>query len=172
MKKVFLFALVSLTVISCKKETTNESTTTESTAPVIEAPAIETPEAGDGQTVTLAIAGDDAMKFDKTEFRVPAGSTVELTLTHVGKMSKESMGHNWVLLKKDVDLQTFAMNALNHKDTDYIPAETNDVITHTKLLGGGESDTITFQAPEPGTYTFLCSFPGHFGSMNGKLIVE
>ena len=28
------------------------------------------------------------------------------------------------------------------------------------MLGGGESDTITFDAPEPGTYIFFCSFPG------------
>jgi azurin len=40
------------------------------------------------------------------------------------------------------------------------------------LIGGGESTTIEFEAPEKGEYTFLCTFPGHFGLMNGKFIVE
>ena len=43
--------------------------------------------------------------------------------------------------------------------------------TKTKL-GGGEETEITFTAPEPGEYPFLCTFPGHFGIMNGKFIVK
>ena len=50
--------------------------------------------------------------------------------------------------------------------------EGDEVIVYTKLLGGGESDTITFDAPEKGYYTFLCTFPGHWGLMKGKLVVK
>ncbi|MGD1893724.1 MAG: plastocyanin/azurin family copper-binding protein [Cyclobacteriaceae bacterium] len=46
------------------------------------------------------------------------------------------------------------------------------MIVHTKFIGGGESDTITFEAPSPGTYDYICSFPGHYALMQGKLIVE
>jgi azurin len=35
------------------------------------------------------------------------------------------------------------------------------IIAHTKLIEGEDSDTVTFAAPEPGTYTFLCTFPEH-----------
>jgi azurin len=31
---------------------------------------------------------------------------------------------------------------------------------------------IEFIAPEKGTYDYICSFPGHFAMMKGKLIVE
>ena len=46
------------------------------------------------------------------------------------------------------------------------------IIAATKLLGGGETDTVIFDAPAAGTYEFLCSFPGHYAIMKGKFIVE
>ena len=39
------------------------------------------------------------------------------------------------------------------------------------MLGGGESDTITFNPPEPGVYTFICTFPGHYMLMMGEFHV-
>jgi azurin len=80
------------------------------------------------------------------------------------------MGHNFVLLKKGVDLQQFALRAMNAAETAYIPAG-DEVIAHTKVIGGGEATSVTFDAPEPGTYQFLCTFPGHFAMMQGKFIV-
>jgi len=58
------------------------------------------------------------------------------------------------------------------KVNDYIPKDTQDVIVHTKIIGGGETTTIEFDAPAVGTYDFICSFPAHFAMMNGKFIVE
>jgi azurin len=121
--------------------------------------------------IILLNAGDD-MRFDQTEIRVREGQTIELTLRHTGKFPKSSMGHNFVLLKSDASVETFANNALAAKETDYVPAGNSDVITHTRLIGGGESDVIKFPAPAKGSYPFLCSFPGHAGIMRGNLIVE
>jgi len=56
-----------------------------------------------------------------------------------------------------------------------VPVEMSDVIiAHTKLLGPGESDTITFKAPtKKGRYVFLCSFPGHYQiGMKGYMVVR
>ena len=39
------------------------------------------------------------------------------------------------------------------------------------MLGGGETDTITFDAPDPGTHVFMCTFPGHYQLMMGEFIV-
>ena len=57
------------------------------------------------------------------------------------------------------------------KDNGYIP-EGDDIIAHTKMIGGGESVEITFDAPAAGTYDYICPFPGHYGIMKGKFIVE
>lgn len=126
----------------------------------------------DQAVAEVMIHGDDKMTFDLKEIRVKKGQEVKLTLMHVGKMAKNVMGHNFVILKQGVDMGTFAGAAATAADNDYIPQGTTDVIVHTKLLGGGETDVITFDAPEPGTYEFLCSFPGHYALMKGKFIVE
>ena len=83
------------------------------------------------------------------------------------------MGHNWALLTQDADMAAVGQAAAVAEDNDYIPADMTDkFIAHTKMLGGGESDTIEFDAPAPGTYTFMCTFPGHYALMQGKFIVE
>ncbi|MNF19483.1 Azurin [compost metagenome] len=46
------------------------------------------------------------------------------------------------------------------------------VIAHTKVIGGGEKDSVTFDVSKlaAGTaYTYFCSFPGHFAMMKGSL---
>jgi len=118
------------------------------------------------------LTGSDQMKFNKSEIRVTAGDKVVLTLEHVGKMSKETMGHNFVLLKQGTNVQEFGQEAVDYKENDYIPEGSDAIIVHTKMLGGGEKTEITFDAPEKGNYDFICSFPGHVALMKGILTVE
>mgnify|MGYP006195949683 FL=1 len=119
---------------------------------------------------TIIINSDDQMKFDVTQIKVKAGEKIKLTLNHKGKLGKEYMGHNFVLLEKGTNVTTFSQAAMQAKATGYIPSK--GVIAHTKLIGGGESTTIEFTAPQKGTYDFICSFPGHYAMMKGKFIVE
>ena len=160
-----IMALSLLSLTSCKDEkkveTTTDVTTTEEVA---------TPEKMETAEVTLN--SNDAMKFDMSEIRVKEGQTVTLTLHHTGKLPKEAMGHNFVLLNQGVVMADWATEAVKAKDNDYIPNDGKDVIAHTKTIGGGESTTVTFTAPAKGNYDFLCSFPGHYAMMNGKFIVE
>tara|TARA_R110002049_G_scaffold9962_1_gene49629 strand:- start:7388 stop:7906 length:519 start_codon:yes stop_codon:yes gene_type:complete len=134
------------------------------------APVEKAAEASD--EANIVISGDDMMKYDKSEIKVKAGQKVKLTLRHVGKLNKQVMGHNFVLLKQGVDIAAFAGKAAVSAATDYIPEGTDDVIVHTKLVGGGETTVIEFDAPAAGTYDFICSFPGHYAMMKGKFIVE
>lgn len=140
----------------------------------IGAPAVEdtsVSEAEDSAVANITIEGNDQMRFNKEEIRVKAGQTVRLTLKHVGQMDIAVMGHNWVLLTPGTDINKFGADAVDAED--HIPSGYDDaIIAHTKMLGGGETDTIEFEAPEPGTYEFICSFPGHVALMRGKFIVE
>jgi len=123
----------------------------------------------------LEIEGNDLLQFNKKEFEIKAGETVQLTLKHVGKQPKEIMGHNFVILKEGTDLAGWATKAMTARATDFIPADEDaksKIIAHTELLGGGEEDTITFSIADAGVYEFLCSFPGHFGVMRGKITVK
>lgn len=126
----------------------------------------------DYNIANVVLTGDDFMQFNKKEIRVKAGQKVKLTLRHIGKMDVKLMGHNVVILKRNVDLVKFANAAAISRDNDYIPKDTEEVLAYTKMIGGGQTTTIEFDAPEQGTYEFLCSFPGHYGMMKGKFIVE
>ena len=126
-----------------------------------------------GPVTEVTVSGNDQMQFDKKEIRIKAGVRVKLTLKHTGKAPAATMGHNLVLLKAGTDVAKFATRAAAAKSTAFIPASEKDsVIAHTRILGGGESDTIEFDAPAAGTYDYVCTFPGHYVIMRGKLIVE
>ncbi|WP_100614269.1 azurin [Confluentibacter citreus] len=134
----------------------------------------EEPKADVNSNVTeIVITGDDMMKFDLSEIKVKAGQKVKITLRHKGKMDVNVMGHNFVILKQGVDVAEFGAKAAVARDTKYIPAGSEkDIVAHTDLIGGGQTSSIEFDAPEAGTYDFLCSFPGHYALMKGKFIVE
>ena len=104
----------------------------------------------------VILNSNDQMKFDKKIIKVNSSEKVTLTLNHTGRFPVSSMGHNFVLLKKGVDVNNYALKAAGARNSEYIPDGDNE-LAYTKMLGGGESDTITFDAPEPGTYIFICS---------------
>ena len=44
------------------------------------------------------------------------------------------------------------------------------MLAHTKIVGGGQTTSITFPTSaltKGGAYTFFCSFPGHSSIMKG-----
>ncbi len=126
----------------------------------------------DGKSINLALAGNDLMKYDKSELKAKAGQEVTLTLRHTGKIDKKIMGHNFVLLKPGTSIPEFSAAAASAGEADDWIANKDQIIAHTKMIGGGQSTTVTFTAPEAGSYDFICSFPGHSGLMKGKFIVE
>ncbi|WP_326543933.1 azurin [Pseudorhodoferax sp.] len=119
----------------------------------------------------LEIESNDAMKFNKDSLAVPAScKKVTLKLVHTGKMPKVAMGHNWVLVKT-ADMQAVATDGIPAgADKGYLKPGDARVLAATKLIGGGESDTISFDTTKlkaGEAYSFFCSFPGHVGLMKG-----
>lgn len=176
--KLSLSMLLALSLVACggdeKKEEKKESKVSiGSQTEQRETQSEESSDAEEG-VVKLTLEGSDQMKFNKKKLKVKAGSEVELTLKHTGQMSKQAMGHNFVLLNQGVDMMAFGEKAAGAADNGYIPEDAgDDVIAHTEMIGGGESSTVTFTAPEEkGEYDFICSFPGHVALMKGKFIVE
>jgi len=167
---VTIFSLVILTSCGGEKKEEKQKETIKLGAQKEE----EEPKAEINSNVTeIVITGDDMMKFDLSEIKVKAGQKIKITLRHKGKMDANVMGHNFVILKKGVDMTEFATKAAVARDTKYIPAGSeNDIVAHTDLIGGGQTSSVEFDAPEAGTYDFLCSFPGHYALMKGKFIVE
>lgn len=176
MKKLFIapVALALFVLAACggnqNAESSDQTTSTESTTSAEEpvtVPGIENEEV----TNHIQLEASDNMKFNKELFRIKTGEEVQLTLKNVGELPVESMGHNAVVLLPGTDVAAFGGEAA--KAADHIPATfTSSILAHTKLLGPGEEDTITFTADKPGVYEFVCSFPGHWGTMRGKIVAE
>ena len=119
----------------------------------------------------LEISGNDQMQYDKQELSAPAScKEITVTLHHSGKLPKEAMGHDWVLVNgPDVAAVANAgMSAGAAKD--YVPDNDKRVLAHTKVVGGGETTSVTFPASilkAGGNYQYLCTFPGHSALMHG-----
>jgi azurin len=169
MKNLILFTFSILLIISCgsdEKKEKKEKFKYERTKEVSGKIPINNP-----NDFRVILNSFDNMIYDKNKIEVNSGKNIILTLNHKGKVSKEFMGHNFVLLKKGVNVDEYAKKAVLAKSNDYIP-NSDEAIAYTKMLGGGESTTISFLAPEAGIYTYICSFPGHYMMMRGELIVK
>ena len=85
------------------------------------------------------------------------------------------MGHNWVLSTTD-NAQGIVNEALKAgPDNNYLPPGDARILAATKIIGGGETDTVTIDTSGLSSsqdYTFFCSFPGHFAIMKGSFKVQ
>jgi azurin len=121
----------------------------------------------------LEIGGNDLMQFDKKELAVAKDCTsVEVTLKHTGKLPAASMGHNWSLVKT-ADVNGVANDGLSAGLAEnYMKPGDARVIAHTKVIGGGQTTTVTFPTSKlkaGESYTYICTFPGHSALMKGIL---
>lgn len=121
--------------------------------------------------VTIAAVGNNMrdMKYDKVEIRVPPNSRITLKLENQGEDA--SMVHNIVIIYGGT-LEATAKAAIEAgQEKNYVP-DMRSVIAASPLAGPGETVEFEFDAHKPGTYEFVCTFPGHAQKMNGKFIVE
>jgi azurin len=121
----------------------------------------------------VEVHSTDQMTFDTQSIEVSKScKSFTINLKHTGTMPKTAMGHNWVL-SKAADAQAIATDGIAAGlDNDYLKPGDERVIAHTKIIGGGETATTSFEVAklEAGTpYQFFCSFPGHIGLMKGEL---
>lgn len=114
---------------------------------------------------TIAADGEN-LAFDKAAVTVGQGQ-VTLAFNNTSGVNQ----HNWILANGGDDvamrIDEAALGAEN-----YVPTGA-DVLAHSRLLNPGENETVTFTAPAAGTYTYLCTVPGHYAAgMKGTLTVQ
>jgi azurin len=118
---------------------------------------------------TVSVAAVEGLKFSLPAFDVKAGARVKLDLANTSDML-----HNLVVVKPGtatkVGEQAMRLG-LEGAKLDYVP-RTDDVLYHTALLEPQKSEAIYFVAPTaPGDYTYVCTFPGHYVTMQGTMRV-
>ncbi len=121
--------------------------------------------------LTLRAVGNTMAEitFDQKELRVPAGTTVKLTLINESK--DETMHHNFVLIVRGAAQKVADEGMKLGQAGNYLPTM-DEVFAGTPMLGPGQSATITFSAPAEGEYQYICTYPGHFSVMNGRFFVD
>lgn len=129
---------------------------------------------GSGEAVTIGSDGD-LLAFDQTEVTVPNGL---VTLTFQNNAT--AVQHNWVLVDGGDDVAATVNDAAQaqvrvtrNAAGAVPPADTQGLLVATQMLDAGGNVTFTFETPGPGSYEFICTFPGHYlAGMKGNLVVN
>jgi len=87
------------------------------------------------------------------------------------------MQHNLVVVKpgtdEEVGLLADQMAARVDGATRHFVPDSKQVLYATPLVNPGGRAELEFKAPsQPGVYSYLCTFPGHWRVMRGNLVVE
>jgi azurin len=138
--------------------------------------ALALPLAAHADPCKLDIAGNDQMQYDRQALAAPAScKQITVTLHHSGKLPKEAMGHNWVLVKA-ADLAAVAQAGMGAGlANNYLAPGDKRVLAHTRVVGGGDSASVTFSSAlltKGGSYEYLCTFPGHNALMHGTFKLD
>lgn len=125
---------------------------------------------------SVDVDSTDQMSFNTKAVEIDKScKTFTVNLTHSGSLPKNVMGHNWVL-SKEADMQPIATDGLGAGiEKDYLKDGDARIIAHTKVIGAGEKDSVTFDVSklDPSEkYGFFCSFPGHIGMMKGTVTLK
>lgn len=151
----------------------SESPTDEAASQAGETDTAEATPAGEAdRTVTLHPEGNN-MRYRETEFTVAPGETVEIVFENTA--TSPSMQHNVVVLNSTEDevfqrVGEAGMQAGSAND--YVP-EDDAIIAHTPMSKPGETVSTTFTTPEEtGDYGYVCTYPGHWATMQGTMHVE
>jgi azurin len=117
--------------------------------------------------LTIGTVGN-TMSYDTANLTVPSGKTVHLTLQN--KATDATMSHNWVLVKPGTAASVAEEGLKAGESAGFLPMVA-DVLAHTPQVKPGQSGDVTFTAPDPGAYPYLCTNPGHAQTMKGTLTV-
>ena len=118
----------------------------------------------------------DKLLYDIEEFTVKPGQEVEIRF-----INPTEMPHN-LLITKPGQMATIGKAAQqmaakpNAYEKDFVPDTPEmkeKILWATGLLGSGERETLRFTAPKkPDDYPYVCTFPGHWRTMNGTMHVK
>lgn len=111
----------------------------------------------------------DQMAYNVTSFTVKTGQKVHVTLKNNG--TTPAMVHNFVLIKPGTDDAVAMAGGAAGEAAGYVKPGDPNVLAASPLAKPRETIDFTFTAPEPGSYLYICTFPGHYKTMRGTLTV-
>lgn len=164
----FLFVFIIITWLGCgtnQQNTGFEDNNTNETQPKAQSKMITS----DTLKIEASGATMSEMRFNKKVIRVPSNKI--LTIGLINRSTDATMPHNLVIIEPET-ANSVGQNGLKYKKNAYVNPKDKNVIAHSPLAQIGETVYFTFKTPAPGNYEFICSYPGHWGLMKGKFIIE
>ena len=110
----------------------------------------------------------DSLSFDIDNMTADSGVEVTITFTNPSTVNI----HNFVIVQADTKDAVAIDGTAAGPANNWVKPGDSRVIANTVLIGPGETGEVTFTAPAPGTYQFVCTFPGHNFTMFGNFIVN
>ncbi len=110
------------------------------------------------------------MKYATAELLVQPGQPVKILFEN-----GDDLPHNLVFCQPGTDTAAMAMKQMEKPEEalkrNWLPDDPR-IWLHSKMLNPHEKEELTFTAPEkPGTYPYVCTFPGHALTMRGEMKV-
>lgn len=173
--KNFYIPIVSAFVIIGCGGTTSENKVSEKKKTEIKvAEKAEAPEVADEKKIveiTISAKGEDmmAISYEPKSISIPAGSRVKLTFKNESQAA--GMYHNFVLVKLGTGQEIATMGIKVGEKNNFVPKDPN-VFASTEVLEMGTTTTLEFDAPPKGSYHYICTYPGHYPNMIGRMNVE
>ena len=119
------------------------------------------------QTIEIESLGNQ-MKFNVPEIKAKRGSIIQIILKNNANM--EIMKHNIVILNSVDAIDDVGKEAINAEN--YLPKH-DSIIAASNMIGPGETTELVIEIPnEKGVLPYICTFPGHYQVMQGRIIVE
>ena len=111
----------------------------------------------------------DKMMYDVKEFSVETGRLVSLQF-----VNKDLAPHNLLIVKpgKADEVSNLAISLAEDGPKKEWRPDTPLILWGSKMINQNESDEIIFNAPDPGIYPFICTYPGHSQMMRGIMKVK
>lgn len=118
-------------------------------------------------TVDVLVVGSQ-LAYEKEKITATAGEELVIRLVNEG-----TLPHNLVVVRSEKSINAVGMAALDAADNEYIPeSEMKRILGYSPLAKPKQTVSFTITVPPPGEYPYICTFPGHFRSMQGVLISE
>lgn len=122
-----------------------------------------------GEYPEVVVESDgENMAYKQTELTIQANTKTRFKM--VNNATSQAMVHNIVIVKKGSEGDVGLAGMSVPKEQDHVPAH-EGILAATKLAGPGETTTVVAELPA-GEYVYICTFPGHYMSMQGVLKVE
>ena len=111
----------------------------------------------------------DKMMYDVKEFSVETGRLVSLQF-----VNKDLAPHNLLIVKpgKADEVSNLAISLADDGPKKEWRPDTPLILWGSKMINQNQSDEIIFNAPDPGIYPFICTYPGHSQMMRGIMKVK